>query len=144
MQVILLKSVPKVGKKNEIVDVADGYAQHALLPKKLAVPATAKAVATLQNQLAGAVLERQVRHRLLDTTIEQLNGMQLTMQVKANEQGNLFSKIHTSDVVKFLGTHHVSIDEAHLVIPEIKKIGTYTIGVQDEGYQSRFTITLIK
>ena len=144
MKVILLKSVQKVGKKNEIVEVADGYAQHSLLPKKLAIPATPKAIAMLQAQLATAIAEKEVKHRLLDTTIEELNGMQLAMTVKANEQGNLFSKVHTSDVVKFLSTKRISIDEAHLVVPEMKKIGTYTVGVQDEGYQSRFTIELIK
>lgn len=142
MQVILLKSVPKVGKKNQIVQVADGYAQHALFPKRLAIPATPKAIAALEAELAIAVREKKVRHELLDATIEQLNGMQLTMSVKANDKGNLFSKIHTSDIVKFLSTHRIAIDEAHLVVPEIKKIGTYTIGVHDEEYQSRFTITL--
>jgi large subunit ribosomal protein L9 len=144
MKVILLKSVPKVGKKNEIVDVADGYAQHALLPKKVAIPATPKAIALLQTQLAGAVAEKQVRHQLLNDTVKRLNGMDCTMTVKANEQGNLFSKIRTADIVNFLRTQHIAIDEAHLVVPEIKKIGKYTIGVQDEEYMSQFTITLTR
>lgn len=144
MKIILLKSVPKVGKKNQIIDVADGYAQHALLPKKLAIPATPKAIAALETELAGAVLEKQVRHRLLNDTVERLNGMECTMTVKANEQGNLFSKIYTSDIVAFLRTQHISIDEAHLVVPEIKKIGNYTIGVQDEEYTSQFMISLVK
>jgi len=145
MKVILLKSVQKVGKKDEIVEVADGYAQHSLFPKKLAIPATPKAVASLQAQLATVVAQKQVRHQLLDKTIEELNGMHLAMTVKANEQGNLFSKVHPSDIVNFLfTTHRIGIDEAHLVVPEMKKVGTYTIGVQDDGYQSRFTMDLTK
>lgn len=144
MKIILLKSVPKVGKKNQIIEVADGYAQHALLPKKLAIPATPKAIAALQKEIAGAALEKQVRHTLLDNVVKQLNGMQLTMVVKASDQGNLFSKVHISDIVRFLAIQHIGIDEAHLVVPEIKKIGNYTIGVQDEEYASQFTISLVK
>ena len=144
MKVLLLKSVPKVGKKDEVVEVAEGYAQHALFPKKLAIPATTAAVAKRDQRHQHEQVTKEIRHKLLDAAILELNAMQLVMKVKANEQGSLFSKIRASDIVAFLSkVHRIAIDEAHIVIPEIKKLGTYTIGLQDEGYQSRFTIELI-
>ncbi len=144
MKVILLKSVPKVGRKDEIVEVADGFAQHALLPKRLAIPATAAAIDTLKRKLQNTVAERDIRHSLLDAAISQLNAKKVSMKVKANEQGNLFSKIHPADVVAYLSSeHHVAIDSAHLTLPEIKKLGTYEIGVHDGEYRSVFTLELI-
>ena len=142
MKVLLLKSVPKVGKKDEVVEVAEGYAQHALFPKKWAIPASAAAVAERDKRHQNMEAQKEIRHKLLDTAIEELKGKALTIQVKANEQGNLFSKVHPADIVKFLlENHRISIDEAHLVVPEIKKRGMYTIGVKDEGYRSEFILT---
>ncbi len=143
MKVILLKSVPKVGRKDEIVDVADGFAQHSLLPKKFAIPATSSAVDALKRRLQNTVAEREVQHVLLDKAITELKNTTIVMKVNANKEGSLFSKIHASDVVKFLANdYHITIDEAHLSVPEIKKLGSYEIGVRDEGYTNTFTIEL--
>lgn len=143
MKVILLKSVPKVGRKDEIVEVADGFAAHSLLPKKLAITATNAAIDALKRRLQNDVATRNIQHSLLDTAIQELNNQALIMHIKANEQGNLFSKVHPQDVVHFLSTEHrINIDVAHLVIPEMKKVGKYEIGVQDGDYRSSFTIEL--
>lgn len=141
MKVLLLKTIPKVGKKDEIVTVADGYAQHALFPKKWAVPATTSAVQSRDIRLQQVASEKKLRHALLDTTIEKLTNIPIVMYVKSNEQGVLFSKIRPVDVVSFLfSEHHISVDEKHIAIPEIKKIGTYTIAVFDEEYRKTFQL----
>lgn len=142
MKVLLLKNVPKVGKRDQVVEVAEGYANHALFPKKLAIPASSKAIEARDRRQQNEQVSKDIRHALLDTLLKDLAHKQLVMNVKANPQGNLFSKIHPSDIVKFLALQGVNIAEGSLVLPEIKKLGEYTIGVHDEGYQSSFTLTL--
>jgi large subunit ribosomal protein L9 len=147
MKVILLKNVPKVGKKDDVVEVASGYAQHALFPKKLGIPATPAALEALARHKQNAVAEKQVRHHLLDKAIQELQGMHIAMPAKANEQGSLFSKIDTSDIVEYLSTaHRISID-LHLVhLPQgpIKSLGSYTIHVADEGFAADFVIDIVR
>jgi large subunit ribosomal protein L9 len=142
MKVLLLKNVPKVGKKDEVVEVAEGYANHALFPKKLAVPATAAAVASRDRRRQNVAAEQEIRHRLLDTMIQGLASKELSMKVKANGQGHLFSRVHPADIVKFLATHRIEVSEASLVLPEIKTLGAYTIGIQDRDYRASFALTL--
>jgi large subunit ribosomal protein L9 len=146
MKVILLKSVQKVGKKGDIIEVAAGYAQHALFPKKFAVLATPQAIALLERQKQNDISEKEIRHSLLTKAILELANDQLVISVKANEQGSLFSKITAVDIASELMTQkRISIDPELLTIAEgtIKKLGTYVIGVSDQEYQSTFTIKFI-
>ncbi len=145
MEVILLKSVAKVGRKDEIVSVADGYAQHALFPKKLAIPATAQAIATLKKRLSGIVAERDMQHALLDKAIAAIDAHALVYNTKATAQGGLFSKIDTKDIAEFImKTHRISLDPKQMRIVEgmIKHVGVYTIEVTDGEYKARFSLTV--
>ncbi len=147
MKVILLKSVPKVGTKDQVVEVAAGFAQHSLFPKKLAILATPAALESVARRKQNVVAEKQVRHHLLDAAIKDLNGVQLTMLVRANEQGSLFSKIHEADIAAYLSEkHRISIDPAILKLTDgpIKTLGMHTIHVADDGYTADFTIELVK
>lgn len=147
MKVILLKSVPKVGKKNQIVEVADGYAQHALLPKKLAIPATAKAVAALEVQLANDVTERKIQHQLLDAAISAIEAESFQIHTKANDKGHLFSKIDVDDIAReLMNIRRIAIDSKKMQIVggPIKDIGTYTIKIADGEYSGSFVLQVQK
>lgn len=147
MKVILLKSVPKVGKKDDVIEVAAGYAQHSLFPNKLAIAATPATLAAVARRKQNTVAEKEVRHRLLDTAIESLNGTRVSMAVKANEQGGLFSKIHANDIAEFLlHAHRISIspESLQLVDGPIKTLGIHTIHVRDDEFGADFTIELVK
>jgi len=145
MKVILLKSVPKVGKKDEIVTVPDGYAQNALLPKKLAIIATDQAIAALQRTQQNKITEKKIQHELLDKSIESLAGKALAYKTKKNEKGSLFSKVTENDISKALmDQHRISIDPGLMTIREghIKQIGTYTVEIKDGEYRSEFIISV--
>lgn len=134
MKVILLTSVPKVGTKDTIVEVASGYAEHALFPRKLAIAATDAAIATLNRRKQNVVAERNIQHALLDKAITAANDLALAMEVRANKEGSLFSKIYAKDIAQYLmDTHRISIDPKLLSIPDdaIKKVGAYKISVVD-------------
>ncbi len=145
MKVILLKSVPKVGKTNDIVEVSEGYARNALFAKKLAIPATAQAIAEVQRKAQNKIAEKNVQHDLLERAIESLDGRTLVYKVKANEKGSLFSKVTETDISKaLLELQRISIDPSLLKIAtgQIKQIGEYEVLITDEGYTSSFIVSV--
>ncbi len=145
MKVILLKSVPKLGKKDDVITVPDGYAQNALLPKKLAIIATDQAVAALKRTQENKITEKKIQHELLDKAIESLAGQTLVYHTKKNEKGSLFSKVTEADISKaLLDQHRISIDAKLMTIKEghIKQIGTYSVAIKDGDYKSEFTVSV--
>jgi len=145
MKVILLKTVPKLGKKDDVVEVAEGYANNALFAKKLAIPATAQAVAALQRTQENKLTEKKIQHELLDKAIESLTGKTLVYKAKANEKGSLFSKFTEHDIAKaLLDQHRISIDADLMTIQNgpIKQLGDYTVSVKEGSYQSSFTVSV--
>lgn len=147
MKVILLKSVPKVGKKDDIVTVADGYGQNVLLPKRLAIVATDTAIAALKRTQQNRITEKEIQHTLLDSAIESLAGKTLTYKAKTNEKGSLFSKINEGDISKILfDQHHISVDPKLMTLETgpIKQTGTYIVSVKEGSYTNSFSLEVTK
>lgn len=145
MKVLLLKNVPKVGKKDEVVTVPDGYALNALLPKKLAVIATEQAIAAVRRTQQNKITEKKIQHELLDKGIASLEGKAFVYKTKKNEKGSLFSKVTELDISKALfDQHRISIDPHLMAIREghPKQIGTYIVDIKDGEYQSEFTVSV--
>ena len=143
MKVILLKGVPKVGKPDDIVEVNEGYARNALFPRKLAIPATEKAIADLAKKKESRIAEQKMQRTLLDKAIETIQNAQMTYQAPANEKGVLFSKVTSKDIARYLLTkHRVSIDPRCITIPDgaIKHIGEYDLKIQDGSYSATLRI----
>lgn len=146
MKVILLKSVPKVGKKDDVVEVNQGYAANALFPQKLAIPATAAAIANSKIRAQHKVTEREIQHNLLDRAIGELEGKALVYRVKANEKGNLFSKIDAIDISKeLLKQYRIAVDAKLMSIENlpIKHTGIYIVTVADGTYRSSFSVDIV-
>ena len=125
MKVVLLQEVKKLGKKGEILEVAEGYARNFLLPKKLAAAATADTLNQLQQQKA-AVADRQKRQleeaKLLAS---QLAKIEVKVAAKAGEGGKLFGAVTTKDVADAAKAQHgLELDRRKMDIPEpIKNLG---------------------
>lgn len=135
MKVILLKSVPKVGKKDDIVEVNEGYAVNALFPKRFAVPATPAAVDALKTRQKQKVAEKDIQNNLLDRFIEQLSENPLVIHVSTNKQGGLFSSIDEKDIAKELQKQRsVSIEAKKLEIDGgvIKQTGVFSVLVKEQ------------
>ncbi len=144
MKVILLKGVPKVGKPGEVVTVSDGYAANALFPHKLAVPATEKNIQSLQQKKDAELHTKALQHELLEKAIMNLPESTLTITVKANDKGHLFSKIDEAVIVQALAEHRVSIAPKNIILQAaIKAVGTYTIVVQEGSYKKEVTIAIV-
>lgn len=146
MRVILTKDVPKIGKRDEVKNISDGYALNFLLPRKLAIMATDKAVAELQKKQTEIRVEREVRDDLLLKNLEELKDKTVTIKGKANEKGSLFSSIHKKEIVEALEKEHrAMIDEEYVILDKpIKEIGEFEIPVNIKGKKSSFKLVVEK
>lgn len=129
MKVILLQEVKKLGKKGEIMEVAEGYARNFLLPKKLAAPATADTLNQLQQQKSAAA-DRQ--KRLLEEAkllAAQLGQIEVKVKAKAGEGGKLFGAVTTKDIADAAKVQHgVELDRRKMEITDpIKNLGQTSV-----------------
>jgi large subunit ribosomal protein L9 len=132
MRVIFLKDVPRVGNRNDVKDVNDGYAMNFLFPSHLAEPATKSAVAKLEMKKKEVVIERKVQESLLVKNLAELKGKTVIIETKADEKGHLFSGIHKKEIIEQMSRqHHVEISEDFIVLEKpIKEVGECDILVE--------------
>ena len=90
MKVVLLQEVKKLGKKGEVLEVAEGYARNFLLPKKLAAAATADTLNQLQQQKAAAADRQKRQLEEAKLLAAQLAKIEVKVTAKAGEGGKLF------------------------------------------------------
>ncbi len=146
MKVIFLKDVPRVGRKHDLKEVADGYALNNLIPRKLAVPATPehiRRVATERSAQASSSAAQETRVRELSSKTKETP---IAIQVVANEKGHLFKGVHASDIINAIRKDHgVTLTEKEIEAPEsIKEVGLYTIHVTVGGYRGECIISIQK
>ena len=146
MRVIFLQDVPRVGKRHDIKEVNDGYAMNFLFARKLAEPATAKAVAELEKRKKNIEIEREVQMDLLLKNLEEIKGKTITMKAKADEKGHLFSGIHSAEIAEEMHKqHHADIAPEFIALPKpIKEIGEFEIPILIKGKKSSFKLVVEK
>ena len=146
MKVIFLHDVPRVGKKYDIKEVNDGYAVNFLLPRKLAVTATSKAVAELEIRKKEIAIEREVQEDLLMKNLEEIKNKIITIKGKANEQGHLFSAIHKKEIIEEMKKQqHADISEEFIILEKpIKAVGEFQIPIFIKNKKSSFQLVVKK
>jgi large subunit ribosomal protein L9 len=132
MKVILLQDVKTLGKKGQVVEVSDGYARNAILPKKLGVEATGKNLndLKLQNQHADKVAAQNLAAaRELAETIGQ---QKVVVKIKTGEGGKLFGSVSAKEIAEAAKAQTgLELDKKKMQLPEsIKALGTYEIPVK--------------
>lgn len=131
MKVILLQDVKGVGKKDTIVNAADGYARNFLFPQKLAVEATPGAMKGIEK-MRKAEADREAERRAAATeTANHLRGKRIDMQVKCGSQGRLYGSITSAEVAAELKKQHqVEIDKRDIKCENIRAVGDVEIEVR--------------
>jgi large subunit ribosomal protein L9 len=145
MKVILLDDVAKVGRRGEVRDVSDGYARNFLIPKKLALSASAGNMKNLEHikQQADAKANRikgdaqGLQQRIEALTYEERR--------QASEEGKLFGSVTSQDIADFLAREGVKIERRRIHLDEpIKTLGDTTVTVRlhaDVTAQLRVSVT---
>ncbi len=129
MKVILQEEVKKLGKKGDIIEVSEGYARNFLLPKKLAVEATATNINSTVQQKASQERKQQQAVDEAKLMAAQLNKLEVTIAVKTGEGGRLFGSVTVKDIADALADQHkIELDKRKIELKEsIKGLGTYPV-----------------
>ena len=129
MKVILLQDVKGKGKKGQMLEISDGYARNYLLPRKLAVEATADAVNTKKmNDKAAAEKAAKERAEAVEIS-KQLRALTLVVKAKGGGAGKLFGSVTNQEIADALKANAgIALDKRKIVISDpIKNVGTYTV-----------------
>ena len=132
MKVILLTDVKGQGKKDQMVEVSDGYARNFLFPKKLAKPADNQAVTELKNKQAAAQHKIDTERAAARATAEKLTGIRVVLHVGASADGRLYGSVTTKDVAEKLASDFgITVDKRKITLSEpIKAYGSYDLDVR--------------
>ena len=143
MKVILLQDVKGKGKKGQMIEVSDGYARNFMLPKKMAIEATADAINTMRMN-DKATQERIAREKAEAlATSRKLREMTLIVKAKGGGAGRLFGSVTNQEIADALkASSGISLDKRKIVIADpIKNVGTYTV-ICKLGYEISAPLTV--
>ena len=131
MKVILLDDVAKLGRRGEVRDVSDGYARNFLIPKKLALNATAGNLKNLEH----IKTQQDAKADRIKVDAEALRGRieALTFEDRrqASEEGKLFGSVTSQDLVEFLAKHGLKVERKRVHLDEpIKTLGETQVPIR--------------
>ncbi|MGH9777238.1 MAG: 50S ribosomal protein L9 [Candidatus Acidiferrales bacterium] len=131
MEVILREDVPQLGQRGDLVKVKPGYARNYLIPRKLAMPATAGARKQVTDMKAANARKDAREKSGAESLAAQLGELTLTISAKAGEQDQLFGSVTTMDIAAALEAKGFNIDRRTIELEEpIKTIGEYSVPVR--------------
>ena len=143
MKVILLQDVKGKGKKGQMIEVSDGYARNFMLPRKVAIEATADAVNTMRMN-DKATQERIAREKAeaMDTA-KKLRELTVVVKAKGGGAGRLFGSITNQEIADSLKNQTgITLDKRKILIADpIKNVGTYTVTCK-LGYEITAPLTV--
>lgn len=144
MKIVFLKDIPRVGKKYEVKEVADGYGRH-LVMQRMAEPATKDVLARIQNKMATDATLKKVHTEILMKNLEALSGATITLQGNANEKGHLFASIHKDEILAELKRSvRIDMHPDYVILDRpLKEVGVYEIPVVIEKNRTTFKVVVV-
>ena len=127
MNVILREDIAGVGRRGDIVTVADGHARNYLLPRGLALVASAGAIQQANSMRRARDLREANDRAAAHTVAEALTARSVTVKAKAGNEGRLFGSVTTADIVSALTAQAgVTLDRKKIVAQPIRTTGSHT------------------
>jgi large subunit ribosomal protein L9 len=131
MKLLLKESIKNVGRVGDVVEVSPGYARNYLIPNDLAVqptPGNIKKVEERRKEIEKLERERREQQAALLKTLE---GVEVTLERRANENGHLFGSVSATDISKALQTQGYNIEPDDINLPgKLDRIEKYTVRIQ--------------
>jgi len=146
MEVILKEDVPKLGSRGDVVKVAEGYGRNFLLPKKLAIEATAANKAVIEQMKASAVRKSAKDKADAELLAKQYEGVSLTFTRRAGEHDALFGSVTSSDIAHELENRGFKIDRRRIELDQpIKTIGETSVPIKlHKDVTANVKVTVVK
>ena len=144
MKVILQQDVKGQGKKGQLIEASEGYARNYLLPRKLAIAATADAINTMNLKEKARRAEEARQKEAAMAAAEQLKALLVKIPAKAGTGGRLFGAVTTKEISDALKQqHNVDIPKQKLVLEDpIKSFGTYQVKAR-LGFEISGTVNVL-
>ena len=131
MKVILLDDVAKLGRRGDVRDVSDGYARNYLIPKKLALTASAGNLANLQHIKAQQDAKAGRIKGDADGVRARIEALTYEERRQASEEGKLFGSVTSQDIADFLDKHGVKVERRRIGLDDpIKTLGETSVAVR--------------
>ena len=146
MKVILLENIKGVGKKDEIINAADGYARNFLLPKNKAVEANAENLAKLKAKNDSKAYQKDQDREAAQKVAEKMEKIRLKMTVKTGENGKVFGGVSSKEIAEVLEKQYsIKVDKKKIDLKDtIKTLGTQTVEIKlFEGVVGKLKIDVV-
>ena len=131
MKVLLLQDVKSQGKKDQIIEVSEGYARNFLFPKKLAVEADNAALNELRNREEAKAHHKKEEINAAKETAAKLEGKTVVVKAKAGSGGRLFGSVTSKEIAaQIKATLGIEIDKKKMNVADIKNFGEYTAEIK--------------
>ncbi len=131
MQIILQEDVEKLGTRGQVVEVAAGYARNFLLPRKLAIPATAGNLKRLEKIRATLAKRTATERESAQKLAELLATVSVTLTRKAGENDQLFGSVTAADIAEALAAQGYNVEKRKIQLDEpIKLVGEYQVSAK--------------
>src|SRR5882762_5908671 len=132
VRVILKREVAGLGRPGDVKDVADGYAQNFLLPRGLAIEATAGEMKVLSRARDAKRAKQDRAHADAEELAKRLSETTLVFHLKAGEQGKTFGSVTNKDIAEALQREHgVQVDRAKIHVPEpLRALGAHSVEIR--------------
>jgi len=131
MKVILKEDIENLGKKGDIVNVADGYARNYLIPRGFALAVTRGNVRLIEEEKKRLLRQREKEIKTAEELAEKLNNLELEIYKKAGENDVLYGSVTTSELAELLEKEGIQIDKKAILLEEpIKRLGVHYFEVR--------------
>jgi large subunit ribosomal protein L9 len=131
MEVILKEDIAKLGARGDVVKVAEGYGRNYLLPRKLAIEASAGNKAVIEQMKAAAVRRSAKEKSQAEELAKQFDGLSLGFQRRSGEHDQLFGSVTSGDVADALAKKGFDVDRRKVQLHEpLKTLGEFTVPVK--------------
>ena len=131
MEVILKEDVPNLGLRGDVVKVAEGYGRNFLLPRKMAMQATAANKAVIEQMKASAARRSASEKAVAEELAAKLTPVELSFTRKSGEAGNLFGSVTSADIAAELAAKGFEIDRRKIQLTDpLKTVGEVTVGIR--------------
>ena len=145
MKVLLRRNVAKLGTIGEVVEVKPGYARNYLLPEQLAVKPTEANLRAIEAEKQQYLEELAIVKANLQARADLINGREITLSVRANEEGHLYGSVGPAQIAAALYEQGAVVEAENIVLDAvIRNVGKYEIEVRfDEEVKAAVQLTVL-
>ncbi|OGF50700.1 MAG: 50S ribosomal protein L9 [Candidatus Firestonebacteria bacterium GWA2_43_8] len=131
MKVILIKDVPKIGKKGDIKNVSDGYARNFLFASHVAVPATENSIKSVEDMKKRDLVKQAKEKEAFVELASKMGKVSLTITAEVGEEDKMFGAVTSEDIAEAMKKEGFEVDKRKVELAEpLKALGAFDVSIK--------------